>query len=87
MSRSQALKEINKIIIKKHEEDLKELRREASKYLEDHPDCTGLITDMSNRSCWYCNPGHKHLRKAEFPFVYLECGNTYYKGIDITEET
>lgn len=53
--------------------DLGKLRAEASK------------KNLMFRSCWNCNPAHKHLKKAEYPFICFECGHYYYKGVDITD--
>lgn len=32
------------------------------------------------RSCWKCNPAHKHLKKADYIIWCFECGNFYFKG-------
>ena len=66
--------------------NLEKLREEVFKYLDEHPACTGIITDMPNRSCWNCNRGHKYLKKVEYPFTCFECGNTYYKAVNITKK-
>jgi hypothetical protein len=42
-------------------------------------------TDYAFRSCWKCNPCHKHLKKVDLLRCF-NCGHWYYKGIDITED-
>ena len=33
------------------------------------------------RSCWNCNPAHKHLKKEKDFIIYcFECGNLYLNG-------
>lgn len=32
------------------------------------------------RSCWVCNPAHKHLKKADCLIWCFECGKMYFKG-------
>lgn len=54
--------------------DLDKIRKEAQK------------KDLVFRTCWNCNPGHKHLKKAKYCILCLQCGHYYYKGEDITEE-
>ena len=32
------------------------------------------------RSCWVCNPAHKHLKKADYLIWCFNCGKMYFKG-------
>lgn len=32
------------------------------------------------RSCWNCNPAHKHLKKADYIIWCFECGRVYFEG-------
>ena len=40
---------------------------------------------ISFRTCWKCNPSHKHLRTNSF-YIFLGCDHWYYKGKNITIE-
>lgn len=40
--------------------------------------------EFSLRSCWKCNPAHKHLKKSDYPILCHICGHWYYKGVDLT---
>ena len=44
--------------------------------------------DYALRSCWACNPGHKHLKKSDYPIRGFCCGHLYLNGhrISTTEE-
>ena len=54
--------------------NLEELREEAKKY------------PVIMRSCWNCNSTHEHLKKYnDVVILCLECGNYYFKGVNITE--
>ena len=54
--------------------NLEELREEAKKY------------PVVMRSCWNCNPTHEHLKEYnDVVILCLECGNYYFKGVNITE--
>lgn len=57
-----------------------EARAAASEILAKDP------TNWAMRSCWNCNGTHKHLKRAEYIIRCFECGHTFYRGIDITEE-
>lgn len=36
--------------------------------------------EIAMRSCWNCNSGHEHLKKAKYIFWCFECGKYFYKG-------
>lgn len=42
--------------------------------------------EVMMRSCWKCNPAHKHLKKADYILWCFECGNLYYKGKELNEK-
>lgn len=44
------------------------------------------IGKIGMRSCWICNSGHEHLKKADYPFWCFSCGHQFFKGLDITDE-
>jgi hypothetical protein len=55
--------------------DFELLAREGADLLKKNP-CM--------RSCWSCNPAHKHLKEIDYPFWCFDCGHVYYKGMRIT---
>ncbi len=42
--------------------------------------------DYSMRSCWKCNGAHEHLKELSHPLCCFECGEWYFKGINITKK-
>ena len=70
--------EINKAMTNKEK-----LRKEVEQWVKDHPN-SGLFGDIPNRSCWNCNKAHEYLKKADYPIQCFECGNIFYKGIQLT---
>lgn len=36
------------------------------------------------RSCWNCNPSHKHLKCVGYVINCFECGHWFFQGIDVT---
>ena len=38
------------------------------------------------RSCWNCNPAHRHLKKVDYILWCFECGKLYYKGKELVIE-
>ena len=39
------------------------------------------------RSCWNCNPAHEHLKESNYVIACIWCGNYFYKGVDITDNS
>lgn len=42
--------------------------------------------EFSMRSCWACNPAHKHLKEVGGLFTCFECGRWYMNGYYLTNE-
>ena len=40
---------------------------------------------VSIRSCWNCNPAHKHLKKSDSIITCPWCGKTYYEGKELCD--
>lgn len=57
-----------------------ELHAEAIVLYARDPDAIAM------RSCWNCNPAHRHLRSTTDRCIIFcfDCGRYYFKGIDIT---
>jgi hypothetical protein len=39
------------------------------------------------RTCWVCNPAHEHLRTSDCLIECFGCGNYYYRGVRITDDS
>lgn len=61
---------------------VEQARVEAEEYLTkfEHP-----ADGIAMRSCWNCNPAHKHLKETDAVISCFICGGFFYKGVDITE--
>lgn len=55
-------------------------KKEADAWMKEHKD------DFILRSCWKCNPAHKHLKDLDAVIWCFECGNWYWKGVNISEK-
>jgi hypothetical protein len=42
--------------------------------------------EFSMRTCWECNPAHKHLKKCGGLFVCFDCGRWWMNGEYFTNE-
>jgi hypothetical protein len=66
------------------EQEIETARSEARAKLLEDPNAWAL------RSCWVCNPAHRHfLNDLADGFLircFAECGRVYYQGIDVTED-
>jgi hypothetical protein len=61
----------------------KEAQQKAEKLIKKNPSCIFF------RSCWKCNPSHKHFLQGKWGGGVLKCficGHWYYNKIDITEK-
>lgn len=64
---------------------IQKLREEVREWVKVNGP-SGIMGPIPNRSCWNCNPGHEHLKKVEYPIQCFDCGHTFFKGIDLTEQ-
>jgi hypothetical protein len=63
----------------KEKQDIEQLRREAKKLLKEDD------LNLRIRSCWNCNLAHEYLKEADYVINCYQCGDWYYKGVNITE--
>lgn len=64
---------------------VEKLRKEAEEWVKINGP-SGIMGPFPNRSCWNCNSGHEHLKKADYPIQCFVCGHIYFKGVKLTEE-